>query len=261
MRPDQFKKRHRVPQADDRLRRQIAVEAARRMLRSAAEVDAALDAPPSLDWLAEAPESAFYAAKRKAAAVLGHSVRPGDLPSDSEVRDQIVRLARSDAPDADDQPEPADESGPARLADHLDRFAVYRLRLTPLEAVKQDPRTHPEGDALFHSLQVFEHARDARPYDEEFLLAALLHDVGKSIDPRDPGPATVEALRGSVPSRTLALIVALRAPDRPTDPDLRDDLATLRDLDAAGRVPGLPVGTVDEALDYLRGLESEAYLE
>ena len=31
--------------------------------------------------LREATEAEFYTAKRKAAAVLGHTVRPGDLPS------------------------------------------------------------------------------------------------------------------------------------------------------------------------------------
>ena len=40
-----------------------------------------------------------------------------------------------------------------------------------------------------------------------------------------------------------------------------DDLKLLRDLDDAGRVPGAPVGTIDEALDYLRGLEDEEYLD
>ncbi|MFO0959775.1 MAG: hypothetical protein U0800_20455 [Isosphaeraceae bacterium] len=34
----------------------------------------------------------------------------------------------------------------------------------------------------------------------------------------------------------------------------------LREVDEAGRVPGEPVGTVDAALDYLRGLEAESYL-
>ena len=46
------------------------------------------------------------------------------------------------------------------MADHLDRFAIYKMRLQPLEAVKQNARYHPEGDALYHSLQVFELARD-----------------------------------------------------------------------------------------------------
>ena len=47
------------------------------------------------------------------------------------------------------------------MADHLDRFAIYRMRLEPLESVKQNPRYHPEGDALFHSLQVFQLARES----------------------------------------------------------------------------------------------------
>ena len=45
-------------------------------------------------------------------------------------------------------------------------------------------RLVPEGDALYHSLQVFALASDRLPYDEEFLTAALLHDVGKAINPQ-----------------------------------------------------------------------------
>ncbi len=269
MRPDQYKKKHQNPRGDDKLRRKIAVEAARRMLGVLRG-----EAGTSPDRLREATEAEFYAAKRKAAAVLGQSVRPGDLPSDSEVREQVLALIRSGVEAGevvDDEPEVEPAEGPARLADHLDRFAVYRLRLAPLEAVKQDPRTHPEGDALYHSLQVFERARDARPFDEEFLLAALLHDVGRAIDPQDPPRAAVEALRGAVPDRTLALIARHDDPtagrDRPKDrgpapdADTRDDLALLRELDGLGRVPGAAVGTVEEALAYLRGLEREAYLD
>jgi hypothetical protein len=270
MRPDQFKKHRQTPKADDRARRQIAVEAARRMM---ATIGPGPGDPSGR--LRDATEAEFYAAKRKAAAVLGRPVRPGDLPSDSEVREALLTLIRDAkanpiAPLAD-QPEPAPGEELARLADHVDRFAVYRLRLGPLEAVKQDPRRHPEGDALYHSLQVFELARRARPYDEEFLLAALLHDVGKGIDPTDPVDAAREALRGAVTDRTLALIENLRAfklaRDKPgapppvDDPDTLEDLALLQELDDLGRVPGAPVETLDQALDYLRGLEREEYLE
>ena len=80
------------------------------------------------------------------------------------------------------------------------------MRLEPLEAIKQNPKHHPEGDALYHSLQVFELAREARPYDEEFLLAALLHDVGKAIDPQDHAAAAAFALRGTLTERTAWLI-------------------------------------------------------
>ena len=270
MRPDQFKKHRQAPKADDRARRQIAIEAARRMM---AAIGPEVGDPSGR--LRDATEAEFYAAKRKAAAVLGRPVRPGDLPSDSEVREQVLALIRDSktgpiAP-TEDQPEPGPGEGLVRLADHVDRFAVYKLRLGPLEAVKQDPRRHPEGDALYHSLQVFELARQARPYDEEFLLAALLHDVGKGVDPTNPVATALEALRGAVTDRTLALIGLLRefklarakpgAPPPVADPDTLEDLALLQELDDLGRVPGASVGTLDEALDYLRGLEREEYLE
>ena len=93
-----------------------------------------------------------------------------------------------------------------RVEDHIDRFELYRLLLRPLEGVKQSPKYHPEGDALYHSLQVFELARDERGYDEEFLLAALLHDVGKAIDPADHVRAGLQALEGSITERTETLI-------------------------------------------------------
>ena len=44
------------------------------------------------------------------------------------------------------------------------------------------------------------------PYDEEFLLAALLHDVGKAIDPSDHVAAALQALEGSITERTAWLI-------------------------------------------------------
>jgi hypothetical protein len=149
-----------------------------------------------------------------------------------------------------------------------DPYHLYRFLLWPLEQVKQSPIWHPEGDALYHSLQVFELARDQRPYDEEFLLAALLHDVGKALDPADHVGAGLAALEGMITERTRFLIAhhmdaqALKAGKLPAklrreleaSPDY-DDLMLLRELDDAGRVPGAHVGTVDEALDFLKDLE------
>lgn len=266
MRPDKYKRPFRTPRGDARLRCQIAREAARRLF------DAIGPDEPS-GRLGTASVADYYAAKRKAAAVLGHRVRPGDLPSDAEVRTEVLALARAGGPTAGDRgPEP--EGDLARLGDHVDRFAVYKLRLEPLAAVKLDPRQHPEGDALYHSLQVFELARAARPYDEEFLLAALLHDVGKAIDPSDHVAAGLDALAGALGARTTWLIAhhtdLLARDGRPVAPRLRreleqsewfEDLVLLRELDDNGRVAGAPAGTVAEALAYIRGLEAEAYLD
>jgi HD domain len=273
---DKFRKKFKAGAGSTRLRQQIALEAAKRLL-DAFPGDEGLN---PLDRLETATENDYYAAKRKAAAVLGHRVRPGDLPSDDEVREQVVVVGkiRANRPDEDDeteddQPEPDDDEEHVALSQSLDRFAVYRLRLAPLEAVKQNPKLHPEGDALYHSLQVFHLAREARPYDEEFLLAALLHDVGKAIDPRDHVGAGVEALRGAVTERTLWLIEhhmdlgenhgrTLNARQRREldASEFLEDLKLLREIDDAGRATGVVVEHLDEALEYIKGLEHEAYL-
>ena len=78
--------------------------------------------------------------------MLGHRVRPGDLPTDSEVREQVLALARSrlGAADPGDDADRSTDDEPtgevAAMADHLDRFAIYKMRLEPLEAVKQNPK-------------------------------------------------------------------------------------------------------------------------
>ncbi len=265
---DRYRKRYRLVSATTRARGQIALEAARRLIAS--ERDGARPAQ-----VEEPRPSEYYAAKLAAAAVLGQRVRPGDLPSDSEVRLHMLELKKSgDGEDGEALVAvPVPITPHATLAERLERFALYKLRLEPLEAVKQNPRHHPEGDALYHSLQVFHLARDARPYDEEFLLAALLHDAGKAIDPRNHVEAGVEALRGSVSDRTLWLIEhhmdLLHAKERPLPARLKqeieaseyyEDLVLLRDLDDQGRTPGVVVETLDHVLAYLKGLDEESYL-
>jgi hypothetical protein len=153
----------------------------------------------------------------------------------------------------------------ASAADRLDRFQVYQSLLLPLENVKQNLKYHPEGDALYHSLQVFDHARDAFAYDEEFLLAALLHDVGKAIDPQDHVAAGLEALDGFITERTKWFIeyhmeahqdldgtLGARAKRRLKESPDYDELLTLARCDLAGRQRGAQVPELEEALDYLR---------
>ncbi len=150
----------------------------------------------------------------------------------------------------------------------VDPYPIYRMLLLPLENVKQRAVHHPEGDVLYHSLQVFEQARDRRPYDQEFLLAALLHDIGKGLDPGNHVQAAIDALDGLITDRCKFFIEnhmlahdyrsgSLGARQRrhlEASPDL-EDLLLLRECDDAGRVRGAVVGTVDEALDYVKELE------
>jgi hypothetical protein len=152
--------------------------------------------------------------------------------------------------------------------DAVDPYQLYRLLLLPLDNVRQSVKYHPEGDVLYHSLQVFERAREVRPYDEEFLLAALLHDIGKGISRADHVSAALEALDGLITDRTRYLIehhmdanayregtIGARLKQRlEASPDF-DDLMLLNQCDRAGRESGVMVGTIDEALDFLKELE------
>jgi hypothetical protein len=155
----------------------------------------------------------------------------------------------------------------AEARESVDRFQIYESLLLPLENVKQSLRYHPEGDVLYHSLQVFDLARNEQPYDEEFLLAALLHDVGKGIDPPDHVAAGLEALEGTIPERTRWLIehhmlahqladqsIGRRTLRRLRESEYFDDLVLLGECDRGGRKPGVVAPELDEALAYIRDL-------
>jgi len=153
------------------------------------------------------------------------------------------------------------------IEQRIDRFGLYEALLLPLEKVKQNPKYHPEGDALYHSLQVFDLACAELPYDEEFLLAALLHDVGKAVDRRNHVEAGLEVLDGNVTPRTAWLIthhmeatalldhtLGARARHRLEASEHYEELMLLARCDRAGRQRGVEASELHEAIDYLRDL-------
>ena len=248
---------HPLTPMPDRLRRQIAWDAARLLLARR--------------------ESEYVRAKLKAARrFCGGWVNPEDLPSDQEVREQVQSLSRLQA--GDRRTELA-EMAPSDGAIGPDRFAVYRLLLAPLERIRQDPTQHPEGDLLTHSLQVFDLACDEQPYDEEFLAAALLHEVGRGIDSDNPVPAALEALGETITPRTVWLIEhladahALAAGTIGIRPRRRleahadfADLMLLAQCDRRGRQRGIEVSELDEAANVpprtgqqLRGMSRDHF--
>jgi predicted nucleotidyltransferase len=156
-------------------------------------------------------------------------------------------------------------------ADRVDRFQIYYSLLLPLENIKQHPAYHPEGDALYHSLQVFDLAANRLPYDEEFLLAALLHDVGKAIDAGDHVAAGLEALEGFITERTAWLIahhmdghriqdrsIGARAHRRLRENESYEELVLLAECDRLGRNQGVTTSELDGALQYIRDLANLA---
>lgn len=141
------------------------------------------------------------------------------------------------------------------------------LLLRPLEGVDGGPH-HPEGDQLYHSLQAFDLARDLRPWDLELAEAALLHDVGKAIEPRDHARAGADALRELVSERVrwlvehhmeaLALLngkLGRRRRRALEGSPWFDDLLDLRRCDDRARRRGVAVPTLDDALDELEAAD------
>jgi len=159
------------------------------------------------------------------------------------------------------------ESVLASMAQQVDPFQLYYCLLLPLEHVKQPPQHHPEGNALYHSLQVFDLACDELPYDVEFLIAALLHDIGKAIDPFNHVQAGLEAVAGYISTRTAWLIenhmlahkiqnqmIGARAHRRLKENESYEELLLLAQCDRNGRRPGVQTTTLEDAIDYLRDI-------
>jgi predicted HD phosphohydrolase len=130
--------------------------------------------------------------------------------------------------------------------------------LSSLNGVRQSPRHHPEGDALFHSLQVFALAR-RETTDRALWAAALFHDVGKAVDGPTHDEVGADLLDGLVCSRTVWLVrhhLDLLKEPRATRRRYRGtsalrDLEKLRRWDLGGRDPNARVITIDDAFDLL----------
>lgn len=206
-------------------------------------------------------EANFTHAKWRAAREITRSyVRPDALPTDLEIRQALQHLMAAE--------------GFTTIVDdgsERDSREQYLLSLLlPLDRVRQDRFQHPEGDVLYHSLQVFELAREHRPWDEEFLLAALLHDIGKGIDPADHVAAGLAVLGDQISDRTRWLIenhglahrisdgsIGARARRRLSQSEDSETLELLALCDREGRVPGRRVCTAEEALAFIAELSRE----
>jgi len=218
----------RVPVKPSKLRQQLALEAAR--------------------IIREDPCRRYSDARQLAAERLcPGEVRPRDIPVDAEVAVQLQELAKSAA---------------GREWEH--RFERYAELLRPLADIVQNPVEHPEGDALYHSLQVFALASDRLPYDEEFLTAALLHDVGMAIDRHDRVAAGLQALEGLVSARTAWLIenlpvaqdlasgvLGVRARRRLNVSEDSEEILILAECDRKGRKRGVLVLDVEDAIEQI----------
>ena len=128
--------------------------------------------------------------------------------------------------------------------------------LLNLEIVEQSPRYHPEGDALYHSLQVYQLAFNDTE-DPELLAAALFHDIGKAIDIPTHDKVGAQMLEGLMPARVVWLVEhhldLLKHPSR-TRKRLRGstqlrDLEQLRRWDLAGRKTNIAVIDPEKAID------------
>ncbi len=130
--------------------------------------------------------------------------------------------------------------------------------LWALDGVPQHPVHHPEGDALYHSLQVFQHAREESG-DAHLWAAALLHDVAKAVTGPDhdvEGARMLDPILGHrVAWLTAHHLDLLRRPGKTRrrfkGTQRLADLERLRRWDLAGRDPQAHVCTPEDAVDHV----------
>ena len=139
-----------------------------------------------------------------------------------------------------------------------DLFEQLLCAMQPLARVRQNPRHHPEGDALFHCLQTFDLAADAGA-PPHLMAAALFHDLGKSSTEGRHESIGAIWLAAIADERTCALVAhhmdLLR--DAPgtrralRHEPLLEDLERLREFDDRGRRPEAYVTPCERALGVL----------
>lgn len=223
-----------TPDRPDKLRQRIAVEAAR-------NVAAGSDSRRAL----------FRAARRMAQGW----VPPDGLPSHGEIRSGVQQSL-----------------DPAASLAHLvgDRFDRIAAVVGMLATVPPRAGERAVGEALEHALQMFAVVHASRPFDEESLTAALVHDVGRAIDRRDHVAAGLAALDGLITPRTRWLIESLeaaRAHEQQTigrrarqrleeHPDF-EDVLLLVEAERRSRLEGVVPPSLEEAIAILRALEDE----
>jgi hypothetical protein len=196
---------------------------------------------------------------RAARRVARRFVAEADLPAHDAILRETARVDRRGTVD-----------GAVGTSSPGDRFERLGEMVRVLAHVRQDPVKHPEGDALEHTLQVFDLVERERPYDEELLTAALVHDVGRSVDRRDPVTAGLEAIDGLVTERTRWFVEHLpaarqlwegtlgaRARKRLEVSEDFEDLLVLEEADRKGRVRGYDSPSLETCLASLRRLASE----
>jgi len=130
--------------------------------------------------------------------------------------------------------------------------------LVGLDGVEQSRRYHPEGDALFHSLQAFDLAQRATD-DRVLWAAALFHDVGKAIDGPLHDEVGADLLEGLICPRVVWLVrhhLDLLKDPRGTRRRLHGtsrlkDLESLRRFDLGGRDPKAHVLSPESAFDLV----------
>ena len=208
----------------------------------------------------------FHTARMRAMRWLSQTrLSSAEVPTQEEVMQELAALTLQ--ADWSIEPQEIDQDQNPDSQQHSQQWGAYfRPLLESLANFQWDQQSHPESDALYHSLQVYQLGQEIHPYDEEFLWACLLHDIGYVVDPRLPREAACRVLQGRVSERIEFLVGELdyahaylkgtQLPKWLRREESIDELIDLARCDRDGRLQGVCVPTLEKALNELSELSN-----